>query len=88
MPRGRTSAAEKAEMLLTSADDPENTAEETAAMRHNANVYALLAIAEELAGVREQVSSVVEALKSPDGVDAGTSLYYAADWLKDIAERR
>ena len=59
-----------------------------ASMRQEATVRALLAVAEELAAVREHVQSITEALKSPDGWDAGTSLYYIADWLKVLSEKQ
>ena len=52
-----------------------------------AMINALLAIADETAALREHVHSIAEALRSPDGVDAGTSLYYVQDWLKSMYEK-
>ena len=58
-----------------------------AVLRQEALIHAMLAVAEELDQARQAVIDVSEALKNQDGHGAGTSLYYIADYVKDIAER-
>jgi hypothetical protein len=59
-----------------------------AVLRQEASVHAMLAIAEELADLREQVGTVRLALEDAAGNGAGLHLHYISEWLKDISERR
>lgn len=56
-------------------------------LRRYGAAYAALAVAQELAELREAVSGVERTLTGPHGGDAGLSLYYISDWLEKIAKR-
>lgn len=76
--------------LVFAADQDEKTGNLTLSadgFRQASLVYAVLAVADELRQVHEEVSRVATYLTGPHGSDVGTSLYYINDWLKDIAEK-
>lgn len=56
-------------------------------LRQEAQVLALLAIADELSAIRETVTGIEKNLEDNDGYPVGTHLRYINDWLERIAKR-
>jgi hypothetical protein len=88
MPRPpHPSPRDRAVQLLEDAQDSGLSDTEAAAIRQEASVHALLAVADAVSGAREAIADVAGALKSQSS-DAGTSLHYISEWLETIASRR
>lgn len=58
-----------------------------AALHQAATAYALVSIAKELAGIRDQIGGVEMALRGPDEHGVGISLHYISDWLEKISRK-
>lgn len=67
--------------------DPTGPALNKEALIQEALAHAVLAVAKELAAVREQVGEVEAALRGPDEDGAGMSLHYISDWLEKISRK-
>lgn len=88
MPRPeRPTSAQRASTLLEEAQNTDLDPGEAAVMRQEATVLAMLAIAEQLDGVRDTIGSVRDALTDNDNYGAGTHLHYISDWLERISGR-
>ncbi|SCG60237.1 hypothetical protein [Micromonospora inositola] len=73
--------------LLGDAHSDDVTAAEAEEHRHEALVYALLSVADEIRELRHAVSGVEVALKDQSGFGVGTHARYISDWLEKIASR-
>lgn len=87
MPRSRITNAERATTLLNEAQSDRVDSAHAAVLRQEATILAVLAVAEELSLVRDEVAAAADALKDQNGFGAGIHLSHAADWLERIAKR-
>jgi hypothetical protein len=72
--------------LISEARAEENP-QQSAVLREYASTMALLAVAEGLSGIREQLVEVTDALEDQNGFGAGGHLRNISDWLEQIAKR-
>jgi hypothetical protein len=88
MPRQQKTHRHHAAELLEQSHLTEVGPDHAAMLRQEATVHAMLAIAEELAGAREEIQGVARALEDPNGYGVGLYLNYINEALKDLARRQ
>jgi hypothetical protein len=83
----KTSLAQLAVELLENSRAPGTTDPDAARWRQEAQVVAMIAIAEELSEIKGYLGNVKDALEDQDGFGVGTHARYAGDWLEKISDR-